>query len=161
MKGNQRVLAHLQRLLNGELAAADQFLVHARMFEDWGYSGLAAHTDAGLQDSRRHIDLLLRRMLFLGSAPDLAQREVMSTATAVREMLRKDVEMQYRLVEHLRVAMACCIEEHDFQTQALLAEMLCACEETHVNWLEQQLAQVEAMGLENYLARQVEGRAEG
>lgn len=155
MKGNQRVLAHLQRLLNGELAATDQFLVHARMFEDWGYIKLAARANAALAESRRQTDLLLRRMLFLGSAPDLVQRESMSTATAVREMLRKDVEMQYRLVEHLRVAMVCCIEERDFQTQAMLGDMLCEAEETHVNWLEQQLAQVEAMGLENYLARQL------
>jgi bacterioferritin len=155
MKGNQRVIAHLQRLLNCELAATDQFLVHARMFEDWGYPRLAAHTDAALHEVRRQTDLLLRRMLFLGSAPDLAQREVMGTATAVREMLRKDVEMHYRLVEYLRTAMICCIEEHDFQTQSLLGDMLCECEETHVNWLEQQLAQVEAMGLENYLSRQL------
>jgi bacterioferritin len=155
MKGNQRVIAHLQRLLNCELAAMDQFLVHARMFEDWGYGKLAARTDAALQEARRQTDRLLGRMLFFGSAPDLAQREAMSTATAVREMLRRDVEMQYRLVESLRAAMVCCIEEHDFHTQALLAEMLAACEDTHVNWLEQQLAQVEAMGLENYLAQQL------
>jgi bacterioferritin len=155
MKGNQRVTGHLQRLLNCELAAMDQFLLHARMFQDWGYTKLAARTDAALQESRRQTDVLLRRILFLGSAPDLAQRDGMSTATAVREMLRRDVEMHYRLVEHLRVGMACCIEEQDFQTQALLADMLCQTEETHINWLEQQLAQVEAMGLENYLARQL------
>mgnify|MGYP006271992689 FL=1 len=155
MKGNQRILAQLQRLLNGELAAVDQFLVHARMFEDWGYTRLAAHTEAALADSRRHIDLLLRRILFFGTAPDLLQRESMSTATAVREMLHHDVDMQYRLVEHLRVAMATCVEEQDFQTLAMLAEMLRDCEEAHVNWLEQQLAQVEAMGLETYLSRQL------
>jgi bacterioferritin len=155
MKGSQRVLAHLQLVLNGELAATDQFLVHARMFEDWGYTKLAARANAALAESRRHTDLILRRMLFLGSAPDLVQREAMSTATAVREMLRKDVEMEYRLVDHLRVAMVCCIEERDFQTQAMLGDMLRACEETHVNALEQQLAQMEAMGLENFLARQL------
>ncbi|MCG6941006.1 MAG: bacterioferritin [Thiohalocapsa sp.] len=155
MKGNQRVLAHLQRLLNCDLAAMDQFLLHARMFEDWGYTKLAARTDTALAESRRQTDLLLRRMLFFGSAPDLVQREAMTTATAVREMLRCDVEMQYRLVENLRAAMVCCIEEQDFQTQAMLAGMLRECEDTHVNWLEQQLAQIEAMGLENYLARQL------
>jgi bacterioferritin len=155
MKGNPRVLAHLQRLLNAELAAADQFLMHARMFEDWGYTKLAGPADAALVESRRQTDLILRRMLFLGAAPDLLQREAMSTATAVREMLRKDVETQYRLVEHLRAAIVCCIEERDFQTQAVLADMLRECEEAHVNWLEQQLAQLEAMGLENYLARQL------
>ncbi len=155
MKGNQRVLAQLQGLLNCELAAMDQFLLHARMFEDWGYTRLALHTGAALQDARRQTDLLLRRMLFFGGAPDLLQREATTTATAVREILRRDVELQYRLVEHLREAMACCVEEHDFQTQAMLADMLCECEETHVNWLEQQLAQVEAMGLENYLAVQL------
>jgi bacterioferritin len=155
MKGNQRVIAHLQRLLGCELAAMDQFLVHARMFEDWGYTGLAAGTNAALADARRQTDLVLRRMLFFGSAPDLAQRETMSTATAVRGILRNDVEMQYRLVEHLRAAMACCIEEHDFHSQAMLGDMLRECEQTHINWLEQQLAQMEAMGLENYLAKQL------
>lgn len=155
MKGNQRVLAHLQQLLNCELAAMDQCLLHARMFEDWGYPRLADHANAALAEARRQTDLLLRRMLFFGSAPDLLQREGITTATAVREMLRRDAEMQYRLVERLRGAMVCCLEEHDFNTQALLADMLRACEETHVNWLEQQLAQVEAMGLENYLSTQL------
>jgi bacterioferritin len=155
MKGDQRVLAQLQRLLNGELAAADQFLLHARMFADWGYTQLAAHTEVALQDSRRHTDSLLRRMLFFGTPPDLLQRESMATATAVREMLRHDLDMQYRLVEYLRAAMATCLEAQDFQTLAMLADMLRDCEEAHVNWLEQQLAQVEAMGLENYLSRQL------
>ena len=155
MKGNQRVLAHLQHLLNCELAAVDQFLLNARIFEDWGYPKLAARTDAALADARRQTDLLLRRMLFFGSAPDLTQREATATATAVRDMLRTDLEMQYRLVEHLRGAMVCCIEEHDFQSQSMLGGMLRECEETHVNWLEQQLAQIEAMGLENYLAAQL------
>jgi bacterioferritin len=155
MKGNQRVLEQLQRLLNAELAAVDQFLLHARMFEDWGYTKLAARTECALADSRRQTDLILRRMLFFGCPPDLTRREPLAIATAVREMLHNNVEMHYRLVASLRAAIACCIEEQDFQTQAMLAPMLCACEERHINRLEQQLAQLEALGLEHFLAQQL------
>ncbi len=155
MQGNQRVIAHLQQLLNTELAAADQFLIHARRFDDWGYTQLAERIDAALTEARRQTDGLLRRMLFLGGAPDLGQRNPINAADAVREMLRRDAEMHYRLAEATRSAMACCIEEQDFQSQALLAGMLDRTEDVHINGLERALAQIEAMGLETFLATQL------
>jgi bacterioferritin len=137
------------------LAAADQFLLHARKFEDWGYTKLAARIDAALLDTREQTDLLLRRMLFIGGSPDFYQRDAMAVANAVREMLGNDVDMHVRLAAAIRAAMACCVEEQEFQSFSMLARMLDKTEDGHINGLERQLAQIEAMGLETYLSVQL------
>ena len=155
MKGNPRIVAHLQKLLSGKLVALDQFLLHARMYDDWGFSKLGARTEKALSEERRHTDLLMRRMLFLGSTPDMAQREVLQPGSTARDMLHHDLQLEYRLTEQLRTAIACCIEERDFQTHLVLGELLCDTEEDHTYWLEQQLGLIDALGIENYLGAQL------
>lgn len=155
MKGNSRVVAHLQRLINAELGVVDLALIHARIYEDRGFGKLAARADAAVQDARDGLDQLLRRALFLGTTPDMSQREPVVPASAVPEMLRKDLSRQYHLVECLRTAISCCHEESDYQTGALLGQILLQAEERHAYWLEQQLGLIETIGLEPYLSVQV------
>jgi bacterioferritin len=155
LKGNSRVVAHLQRLVNAELGVADLALLHARIYEDRGFCKLAARADAAVQDARDGLDQLLRRMLFLGTTPDMNQREPMVPAGAVPEMLRKDLNAQYHLVECLRTAISCCHEESDYQTGALLGQILVHVEERHAYWFEQQLGLIETIGIENYLTAQI------
>jgi len=155
MKGHQRVVAHLQRLLTLELAAAEQYLLHAHICNDWGFAQLAERGHAAVADARAHIDVLIRRMLFLGATPDPSQRDVPQLGASVRDVFRLDLESRYQLVEGLRAAIGCCIDERDFETHRLLGELLHATEEDHTYWLEQQLGLIEAVGIENYLASQL------
>jgi bacterioferritin len=155
MKGNPRVVAHLQRLLNAELGVADLSLLHARIYEDRGFPRLSAHADAVVGDAREALDRVLRRMLFLGAKPDMNQREPIAVASAIRDMLRNDLNGQYRLAECLRGALGCCHDEKDFQTAALLQSLLATVEERHAYWLEQQLGLLETVGEAAYLAAQM------
>jgi bacterioferritin len=155
MKGHQRVVAQLQRLLSLQLAAAEQYLLHAHICEDWGFAKLAERGHAAVVDARAHVDLLIRRMLFLGATPDPSQRDMPQLGASVRDVFRLDLENRYQLVDVLRTGIACCVEERDFETQRLLGDMLRTVEEDHAYWLEQQLGLVEAVGIENYLAAQL------
>lgn len=155
MKGNPRVIAHLQRLVNAELSVADLSLIHARIHEDRGLLKLAARTDTAVQQARASLDLLLRRMLFLGATPDMSQRDLLTPASEMPEMLRADLNAQYQLAELLRAAIACCHEERDFQTGTMLGTRLLRVEEENAYWLEQQLGLMESIGVENYMAAQL------
>ncbi len=155
MKGNKRVTTHLQRLVIGELTARDQYLMHARVLEDAGFAKLAARTERAMQAEAEHLDILIRRMLFLGARPELAVRDEIKVGATVPEMLRNDLELEYRLTDLLRSAIECAAEEHDYQSQVTLAALLSKTEEAHAYWLEQQLGLIEALGLQNYLSAQL------
>ncbi|ESQ08299.1 MAG: hypothetical protein N838_22345, partial [Thiohalocapsa sp. PB-PSB1] len=129
MKGNSRVTAHLQRLIKTLLGVVDITLLHARIYEDRGLAKLSEHADGTLQAARDGLNRLLRRVLFLGTTPDISQRHSFSTASNVPDMLRKELDAQYRLNEQLRTAIACCHEENDYQTGALLGTILAEVEE--------------------------------
>lgn len=155
MKGNSRVVANLQRVVNVVLGVVDQSLLHARIFEDRGFDKLSARADAAVQEARDGLKLVLRRMLFLGATPDMGQREPINPANTVPEMLRGDLKAHYQLAECLRIAIGCCHAEHDYQTAALLGTLLLQVEERHTYWFEQQLGLIDTIGIENYLAAQM------
>jgi len=155
MKGHQRVVVHLQRVLSVQLGALDQLLLHARMCEDWGFTKLADQGQSAVERAQGHVDQLMRRMLFLGGTPDLSQRDPVKVGDSARELMRLDLESQYQLAETLRSAIACCADEHDFETYRVLGELLTTTEEDHTYWLEQQLGLIQVIGLEIYLAAQL------
>lgn len=155
MKGNTRVLAHLQRVLAGELAAADQSLLHSRLTERWGYARLAVSIGQSGRDQRERVDLLIQRMLLLGSTPDLNQREPLRVGATVREVLRCDLESAVEVAGSLRLSIVCCEEERDFESNRLLSELLRQVENQQIAWLEQQLGLIHALGVENFLSAQV------
>jgi len=155
MKGNKKVLAQLQRLLANELTAIDQYFIHSRMYEDWGLSKLYERLSHETEEEKQHADALIRRMLFLEATPDLSQREGLKVGANVREMLENDLKLEYSVATALKEAIACCEGERDFQTRAILEQLLADTEEDHAYWLEQQLGLIEKLGMKNYLQSQI------
>ncbi len=151
MKGNKKVIDRLNKLLTAELTAADQYLAHSRMFENWGYRKLHERVAHERLEELEHADKLIRRILFLDGIPDVASRDALNIGADVPSMLRNDLAYEYAVVTSLRDAMALCEAEHDYQTRAILGELLKDTEEDHAYWLEQQLRLIDAMGLQNYL----------
>ncbi len=154
MKGNPNVIAQLQKLLASELAAIDQYFIHSRMYEDWGYSKLFERLDHETEEEKEHADKIIRRMLFLESTPDLSQRDGLKVGADVPAMLRNDLQLEYDVAEGLKQAIAVCEEEHDYQTREILEVLLRDTEEDHAYWLEQQLGLIDKMGIQNYLLSQ-------
>lgn len=155
MKGNQKVIAQLQKLLRGELAARDQYFTHASMYEDWGLTKLYERINHEMQDETAHAAMLIKRLLFLEATPDLSEQEGLRIGSNVPEMLQNDLDVEYKVIGELKEAIAICETEQDYQTRELLRIMLEDTEEDHAYWLEKQLGLINKIGLPNYLQSQM------
>jgi bacterioferritin len=155
MQGKKAVLEQLGKLLRGELAARDQYFIHSRMYQDWGLQRLYERSDHEMQDETSHADALIKRILFLGGKPDLSQQDGLNIGETVPEMLKSDLDLEYKVIEALRQAIAVCEAQQDYQSRELLEQMLADTEEDHAYWLEKQLGLIEKIGLQNYLQSQM------
>ncbi len=155
MQGDTLVIKHLNTLLAGELTAIDQYFIHSRMYENWGYAKLYERTSHEVQDEMSHADALIKRILFLEGTPDLSVREPLHVGRDVPEMLKNDLALELSVVTELRDVMAYCESVRDFQTREILLKMLEDTEHDHAHWLEQQLGLIEKVGLANYLQAQM------
>lgn len=155
MKGNDRVIAQLQKLLKSELAARDQYFTHSRMYDDWGLNKLYERIDHEMQEETQHADAIIKRLLFLETTPDLSQQDGLNIGSTVPAMLQSDLDLEYRVVGDLKEAIAVCETQQDYQTREILKVILADTEEDHAYWLEQQLGLIEKIGLQNYLQSQM------
>ena len=155
MKGNDQVIAHLNTLLAGELSAIDQYFIHSRMYENWGFSKLYERISHEVQDETNHADALIKRILFLEGTPDLSKRDPLHVGSTVEEMLKNDLALELQVVAALRKVMAFCESVQDYQTREILQALLKDTEDDHTHWLEQQLGMIERIGLQNYLQSQI------
>jgi bacterioferritin len=152
MLGNVKVIKFLNELLGEELAAIDQYFIHSRMYQNWGYQKLFERANHEVSDEQQHATLLIQRILFLDGTPSMNARAATTIGKSVPEMLQNDLNLEMRVLKHLRLAIACCEEEQDYATRKLLVQLLIDTEEDHTLWLEQQLGLIKKLGLEHYLA---------
>jgi bacterioferritin len=155
MKGKAQVLEQLYLLLRGELAARDQYFTHSRMYADWGLTKLYERINHEMADETQHAAALIERILFLEGIPDLSQQDGLKLGKTVPEMLRNDLEFEYKVIGDLKTAIAVCEQEQDYQTREILLKILADTEEDHSYWLEKQLGLIEKIGLQNYLQSQM------
>lgn len=154
MKGNKHVITQLNELLAGELTAIDQYFIHSRMYENWGFYELYERIAHEVLDETNHADALIKRILFLEGMPDLSKREPLQVGHSVKDMLQNDLSVELKVVRDLRKVMAFCESVQDYQTREILRVMLEDTEHDHAHWLEQQLGLIERIGLPNYLQSQ-------
>ena len=155
MKGKAQVLEQLYLLLRGELAARDQYFTHSRMYADWGLTKLYERINHEMADETQHAAALIERILFLEGIPDLSQQDGLNIGKTVPEMLRNDLDFEYKVIGDLKTAIAVCEQEQDYQTREILLKILADTEEDHGYWLEKQLGLIEKIGLQNYLQSQM------
>lgn len=151
MKGHPQVIAHLNGLLAGELTAIDQYFIHSRMYQDWGLQKLHERLSHEMQEEQTHAHLLIQRILFLEGTPELSKREPLAVGRDVPEMLKNDLAVEYRVLDHLKKVIAFCESVQDFETREILMRLLKDTEVDHTYWLEQQLWLIDQIGLPNYL----------
>lgn len=155
MKGNADVIARLNHLLIGELTSIDQYLIHSRMYKDWGFNRLYERIHHELQEEQSHADRLINRILFLEGVPDLSKRDTLRIGQDVPGMLKNDLTLEYKVIDELKEAMAFCESVGDYVTRDILLTLLKDTEEDHAYWLEIQLGLIEKIGLQNYLQTQM------
>ena len=155
MKGHKEIIDILNRLLAGELAARDQYFIHARMYENWGYGRLFERIWHEMHDETEHAEWLIRRILFLEGMPEMKPASPLNIGKDVPGMLKSDLAVEYQVVADLKVAIARAEALGDYITREGLEQMLDDTEEDHAHWLEQQLGLIEIIGLPNYLQSQM------
>ncbi len=155
MKGNDEVIQVLQDVLCAELTAVNQYFIHARMNENWGYKKLAAYIRKESIEEMRHAQDLIDRILYFDGAPNMQKYMKISVGTTVPEQFQFDLEVEYQAVTRLNKGIEVVRAQGDNGTRSLLETML-KDEEAHVDWLEAQLGMIKEMGVENYLAQQME-----
>ena len=158
MKGNERLLTVLNQLLADELTAINQYMVHSEMCENWGYNRLHTAIEKQAREEMHHAEWLIRRILFLDGIPVVSKLNPIKIGQTVVDIVGNDQEAELAAVRAYNSAIALAHEVADQATVDLLIEIL-RMEEGHVDWAEMQRAQIEQMGLENYLTNQTEGAA--
>lgn len=154
MKGSQKVIDLLNEVLTGELTAVNQYWVHARMCQNWGYERLWNKIRAEAIDEMKHADQLVARILFLEGMPNLQRLGKIQVGENVKEQLELDLELERAALQRLNQGVALCGLESDNATRELLEHILVS-EEEHVDWLETQLALMSQLGPELYLSQQI------
>ena len=156
MKGSQKVIDYLNFLLGGELAARDQYFIHSEMYAEWSYGKLYDRIHHEMEDETLHAQAIIRRILMLSGTPNMTIDQV-NIGSTVPEMLQIDLDLEYKVQQHLKEGIALCEAEQDYVTREMLVEQLKDTEEDHAHWLEQQLRLIDMIGLPNYLQTQVAG----
>jgi len=149
MKGEEKVIQHLNAILANELTAINQYFLHSKMFKNWGLEKLAAREYKESVDEMKHADQLMERILFLEGAPAVKLNKLV-IGNSVKEALASDLKLE--LIGHpmLKEAIAHSEKVGDYVSRDLFQDIL-ESEEKHIDWLETQLELIEKVGLQNYL----------
>lgn len=157
MKGNDDLLTVLNSLLADELTAINQYMVHTEMCENWGYNILQAAIRSQAMEEMYHAEWLIERILFFDGIPIVSNLNPIKIGNTVSKMIDNDLGLELTAVLNYNSAIKLAQEVKDQASVDLLTKIL-KMEEDHVDWGEKQQAQINQMGLENYLKSQI-GRA--
>lgn len=153
MRGNKKVIAALNEALREELTAINQYFLHAEMCESWGYQRLAAVIRKSSIEEMRHAETVIERLLFLDAEPKMDYLDL-NIGHNVKAQLAADHQLEVKAIEMYNRCIKVTNEAGDETTRDLFAQLL-KDEETHLDWLETQIHQVEEIGYERYLSLQV------
>ena len=151
MQGDAEIIEMLNEQLTSELTAINQYFLHAKMQENWGYTLLAAHTRAESIDEMHHAEILTDRILFLEGLPNYQRLLPLRIGTTIKEQFESDMAIELEVVERLRRAVPLARGKGDV-TSANIFEDILADEERHVDYLETQLDLMVNLGEQLYLS---------
>ncbi len=154
MKGKQEVIDRLNELLADELTAINQYILHAEMCSDWGYEKLHESIEARAIQEMKHAEMLIERILFLEGMPNVSTLNRITIGENVKKQLENDHAAEVDAVALYNDSVALTSKLGDNGSK-LLVESILKDEEAHIDWIEEKLDQIEQMGYEQFLNKQV------
>lgn len=152
MQGDPDVLKLLNEQLTSELTAINQYFLHSKMQDSWGFTEVAKHTRAESLEEMVHAERITDRILLLDGLPNYQRIGSLRIGQTLREQFESDLAIEYEVVARLRPGIVMCREKQDSTTATLFEEIL-ADEEGHIDYLETQLQLMDKLGEELYLAQ--------
>jgi bacterioferritin len=154
VQGDPEIIEFLNEALTAELTAINQYFIHAKMCENWGFERLAKHNYDESIDEMKDAEKVIERILYLEGVPNLQRLGSVLVGETVPEQHRLDLQLEQAAVERYNRGVALAREKGDNGTAELLEDLLTG-EEHHADWIESQLFVIEQVGIENYLAQQI------
>jgi bacterioferritin len=154
MRGNDQILQYLNECLKAELTAINQYFLHAKMCENWGYKRLAEYNRKESIEEMKHAEDLMDRILFLEGTPNMTDMFPIRIGQDVRQQLENDMALEMDAIPRLNQAIAAAREVGDNASRALFEKIL-VDEEEHVDYIEAQMHIINEIGLANYLAQHI------
>jgi bacterioferritin len=154
MQSDPAILELLNEVLTAELTAINQYFVHAKLCEHWGYERLAERIRQESIDEMKHAEQLAERILYLDGMPNFQRLFSVRVGESVPEQFALDLELEREGIARLNTGIATCLRLGDNGTRELLVEILTG-EEHHADWLETQQETMRQIGTELYLAEQL------
>ena len=155
MKGNEKIIERLNILLADELTAVNQYMVHSEMCANWGYERLHKAIEKRAIEEMKHAEKLIARLLFLEGRPVVSVLNKINIGADVEAQLKSDHTSEEGAVQFYNESVQLAVQAGDNGTREMLESIL-KDEENHIDWLEVQLDQIQQMGIQNYLADQVD-----
>ncbi|HET9934152.1 MAG TPA: bacterioferritin [Polyangiaceae bacterium] len=154
MRSDPEIIQALNEILTSELTAINQYFIHFRMLENWGYKRLAKKKREESIEEMKHADRVIERILYLEGIPNMQRLNPVKVGEEPIEMHKLDLELEVEAVDRLNRAITLCAQKNDAGTRELVESIL-EEEEDAIDWLEAQLHLVQDIGRERYLAQQI------
>lgn len=154
MKGDPKVIKVLNDVLRKELTGINEYFVHAKMCQNWGYEVLYHAIWDESMGEMKHADRVVERILFLDGSPNLSGYDKIMIGSNVKQQLENDLGLESAALGILKPGIKTCLETGDDATRELLEDIV-VDEEKHIDWIEAQLHKIEEVGYQNYLAQQI------
>jgi bacterioferritin len=154
MQGDTQVIEALNDVLTAELTAINQYFIHYKMCENWGYKRLASKKREESIDEMKDADAVMERILYFDGVPNMQRLNPVRVGEDPVEQHRLDLAVETEAIERLNKGIALCREKSDNGSRELLEGILRG-EEDSADWLEAQLHLVDEVGKERYLAEMI------
>ena len=154
MQGSPEIIAFLNEALAAEVTAINQYFVHSKVCEDWGWKRLAAHSRGESIEEMHDAEKLMDRILFLDGMPKLESLGNVRAGKTVEEQLENDRQLEVAAVARYRRGVALAEQQGDVGTRELLEHLLVG-EEEHLDWIETQQTMIADIGIQRYLQSQI------